>query len=159
MNLNRVHPLLLKWARRYIHLREVTTADVITATASCPGAGAGRPSPPCVHCSATPRRPAGFSRPDPRHPRRPAAAAPHPAAAARRDRPGHRRRCDAGRPPRGRPGDKKDVTERSKRHNKKYTINKKKKTNKKKKKKKKKRPIAAERSAEACGEIIHQING
>ena len=32
MNLNRVHPLLLKWAGHYIHLREVTTADVITAT-------------------------------------------------------------------------------------------------------------------------------
>ena len=32
MNLNRVHPLLLKWAGRYIHLREVTAADVITAT-------------------------------------------------------------------------------------------------------------------------------
>ena len=32
MNLNRVHPLLLKWAGHYIHLREVTAADVITAT-------------------------------------------------------------------------------------------------------------------------------
>jgi integrase len=32
MNLNRVHPLLLDWAGRYVHLREVTTADVITAT-------------------------------------------------------------------------------------------------------------------------------
>jgi len=32
MNLNRVHPLLLKWAGDYIHLREVTTADVIAAT-------------------------------------------------------------------------------------------------------------------------------
>jgi integrase len=32
MNFNRVHPLLLKWAGDYIHLREVTTADVIAAT-------------------------------------------------------------------------------------------------------------------------------
>ena len=32
MNLNRVHPLLLEWAGHYIHLREVTTADVIAAT-------------------------------------------------------------------------------------------------------------------------------
>jgi hypothetical protein len=32
MNLNRVHPLLLDWAGRYVHLREVTTADIITAT-------------------------------------------------------------------------------------------------------------------------------
>jgi hypothetical protein len=33
MNLNRVHPLLLTWAEHYVHLREVTAADVITATA------------------------------------------------------------------------------------------------------------------------------
>ncbi len=32
MNLNRVHPLLLEWARHYAHLREVTTVDIITAT-------------------------------------------------------------------------------------------------------------------------------
>ena len=32
MNLNRVHPLLLDWAGRYVHLREVTTSDVIIAT-------------------------------------------------------------------------------------------------------------------------------
>lgn len=32
MNLNRVHPLLLDWAGRYVHLREVTAGDVITAT-------------------------------------------------------------------------------------------------------------------------------
>jgi hypothetical protein len=37
MNLNRVHPLLLEWARRYVHLREVTTADVITATGPLSG--------------------------------------------------------------------------------------------------------------------------
>jgi integrase len=37
MNLNRVHPLLLKWAGDYIHLREVTTADVIAATEFLPG--------------------------------------------------------------------------------------------------------------------------
>ena len=61
MNLNRVHPLLLKWARHYIHLREVTTADIITATGLLTGAGAVRPSPPCAHCSATARRPAGSS--------------------------------------------------------------------------------------------------
>jgi hypothetical protein len=34
MNLNRVHPLLLEWAGHYSHLREVTTADIITATDS-----------------------------------------------------------------------------------------------------------------------------
>ncbi len=32
MNLNRVHPLLLEWAGSYAHLREVTAADIITAT-------------------------------------------------------------------------------------------------------------------------------
>ena len=37
MNLNRVHPLLLEWAGHYSHLREVTTADVITATEPLPG--------------------------------------------------------------------------------------------------------------------------
>jgi hypothetical protein len=36
MNLNRVHPLLLDWAGRYSHLREVTAADIITATAALP---------------------------------------------------------------------------------------------------------------------------
>jgi hypothetical protein len=37
MNLNRVHPLLLDWARQdYLHLREVTAADVIAATVSLP---------------------------------------------------------------------------------------------------------------------------
>jgi hypothetical protein len=30
-NLNRVHPLLLEWARHYTHLREVTAADVTAA--------------------------------------------------------------------------------------------------------------------------------
>lgn len=32
MNLNRVHPLLRRWAERYGHLREVTTADITAAT-------------------------------------------------------------------------------------------------------------------------------
>jgi hypothetical protein len=36
MNLNRVHPLLLNWADHYVHLREVTAADVIAATGSLP---------------------------------------------------------------------------------------------------------------------------
>ena len=36
MNLNRVHPLLLARASHYIHLREVTTADVIAATRLLP---------------------------------------------------------------------------------------------------------------------------
>ena len=36
MNLNRVHPLLLAWAGHYVHLREVTTADVIAATGLLP---------------------------------------------------------------------------------------------------------------------------
>jgi site-specific recombinase XerD len=36
MNFNRVHPLLLAWAGHYIHLREVTTADVIAATGLLP---------------------------------------------------------------------------------------------------------------------------
>ena len=37
MNLNRVHPLLLDWAGHYAHLREVTAADVITATGPLTG--------------------------------------------------------------------------------------------------------------------------
>ena len=37
MNLNRVHPLLLDWAGNYTHLREVTTADIITATGPLTG--------------------------------------------------------------------------------------------------------------------------
>lgn len=32
MNLNRVHPLLLSWADHYVHLREVTAADIVAAT-------------------------------------------------------------------------------------------------------------------------------
>jgi len=36
-NLNRVHPLLLAWARRYVHLREVTAADVTAATETLSG--------------------------------------------------------------------------------------------------------------------------
>ncbi|MGB6456772.1 MAG: hypothetical protein WBH47_20080 [Streptosporangiaceae bacterium] len=36
-NLNRVHPLLLEWAGRYGHLREVTAADIIAATAPLRG--------------------------------------------------------------------------------------------------------------------------
>ena len=36
MNLNRVHPLLLAWAGHYIHLREVTAADVTAATGLLP---------------------------------------------------------------------------------------------------------------------------
>ena len=35
--LNRVHPLLLDWSSRYVHLREVTASDVITATEPLPG--------------------------------------------------------------------------------------------------------------------------
>ncbi len=61
MNLNRVHPLLLDWARHYSHLREVTTADVIAATGPLPASRAGRPSPPCARCSATPGKPARSS--------------------------------------------------------------------------------------------------
>ena len=37
MNLNRVQPLLLEWAEHYSHLREVTTADIITATGPLTG--------------------------------------------------------------------------------------------------------------------------
>jgi integrase len=37
MNLNRVHPLLMAWAEHYVHLREVTAADVATATMSLTG--------------------------------------------------------------------------------------------------------------------------
>lgn len=36
MNLNRVHPLLLEWAERYVHLREVTATDVTAATQPLP---------------------------------------------------------------------------------------------------------------------------
>jgi hypothetical protein len=38
MNLNRVHPLLLDWARHYVHLREVTAADITAATEPLPPA-------------------------------------------------------------------------------------------------------------------------
>ncbi|MGH3305775.1 MAG: hypothetical protein ACRDOK_29760 [Streptosporangiaceae bacterium] len=37
MNLNRVHPLLLQWAGTYVHLREVTPADVTAATGPLSG--------------------------------------------------------------------------------------------------------------------------
>ena len=37
MNLNRVHPLLLNWAEHYLHLREVTATDIVTATELLPG--------------------------------------------------------------------------------------------------------------------------
>jgi hypothetical protein len=37
MNLNRVHPLLLEWARHHSHLREITAADVIAATTPLSG--------------------------------------------------------------------------------------------------------------------------
>jgi hypothetical protein len=36
MNLNRVHPLLLAWTGHYVHLREVTAADVTAATEPLP---------------------------------------------------------------------------------------------------------------------------
>ena len=36
MNLNRVYPLLLAWAGHYVHLREVTAADVTAATEALP---------------------------------------------------------------------------------------------------------------------------
>jgi hypothetical protein len=36
MNLNRARPMLLAWAGRYSHLREVTAADIITATQALP---------------------------------------------------------------------------------------------------------------------------
>ena len=36
MNFNRVHPLLLEWARHYTHLREITAADIIAATRPLP---------------------------------------------------------------------------------------------------------------------------
>ena len=37
MNLNRVYPLLLDWAGRYGHLREVTATDILTATSPLTG--------------------------------------------------------------------------------------------------------------------------
>ena len=37
MNLNRVHPLLLIWAQRYVHLREVTAVDISAATEALTG--------------------------------------------------------------------------------------------------------------------------
>ena len=105
MNLNRVHPLLLAWAGHYTHLREVTTADVIAATGPLPR----QPAPADPHRLALAVRPLqenrqDLPRPHPRRPRRPAAPDPHPAAAARRDPPGHLRRHHPCRPPRGRPG-------------------------------------------------------
>jgi hypothetical protein len=36
VNFNRVHPLLLEWAWHYVHLREVTAADVTAATGLLP---------------------------------------------------------------------------------------------------------------------------
>ena len=105
MNFNRVHPLLLAWAGHYTHLREVTAADVIAAT------GPLHPSRRRQtltalrslfgHCQEDRH---DLPRPHPRRPRRPASPDPHPAAAARRDRPGHLRRRHTCRPPRGRTG-------------------------------------------------------
>ena len=105
MNLNRVHPLLLAWAGHYVHLREVTAADVTAATEALPRS----PAPADPHRPALAVRPRqqdrhDLPRPHPRRPRRPASPDPHPAAAARRDRPGHLRRRHACRPPRGRAG-------------------------------------------------------
>jgi len=37
MNLRRVHPLLLQWARHHDHLREITAADIIAATTPLTG--------------------------------------------------------------------------------------------------------------------------
>jgi hypothetical protein len=37
MKLNRVYPLLLEWARRYDHLRDVTAADVTAAAGPLSG--------------------------------------------------------------------------------------------------------------------------
>ena len=105
MNLNRVHPLLLAWAGHYTHLREVTAADIITATGLLP-ASLRRQTLTALrslfgHCQQDRH---DLPRPHPRRPRRPAAPDPHPAAAARPDRPGHLRRRHTRRPPRGRPG-------------------------------------------------------
>ena len=105
MNLNRVHPLLLDWAGHYIHLREVTAADVIAATGPCPEACAGRPSPPCARCSATAKKTGTIFR-DPtrgvRDGQRPLILI-QPLQPAEIDQATVRRRHPC-RPPRGRPG-------------------------------------------------------
>ena len=43
MNLNRVLPLLLEWARNYIHLRESPPPTSSPPPGSCPEPGAARP--------------------------------------------------------------------------------------------------------------------
>ena len=81
MNLNRVHPLLLEWAGHYIHLREVTTADVIAATELLPGSRRRQTLTALRslfgHCKKTGTI---FRRSCPRRPRRPASPDPPPAA-------------------------------------------------------------------------------
>ncbi len=61
MNLNRVHPLLLAWARHYSHLREVTTADIIAATGLLPPSRRRQTLTALRSLSATARRPAPSS--------------------------------------------------------------------------------------------------
>jgi hypothetical protein len=105
MNLNRVHPLLLDWAQNYTHLREVTTADIITATQPLTGSRR-RQTLTALRSLFRHAKTAGtiFRDPRPRHPRRPAAPDPPPATPARGHQPGHRRRRHTSRPPHACPG-------------------------------------------------------
>ncbi|MDQ2877396.1 MAG: hypothetical protein M3Y33_22345 [Actinomycetota bacterium] len=105
MNLNRVHPILLEWAGHYVHLREVTAVGIIAATGPLTGSLRRQ----TLTALRSPVRPLQENRHDlprahPRHPRRPAAPDPLPAAPARRHQPGHGRCHHPGRPPCARPG-------------------------------------------------------
>ena len=105
MNFTRVHPLLLEWARHYIHLREVTTADVIAAIGPLPPSRRRQTLTALRslfgHCKK-----AGSIFRDPtrgvRDGQRPLILIQ--PLQPRRDPPGHRRRRHTRRPPRGRPG-------------------------------------------------------
>ena len=72
MNLNRVHPLLLECAEHYSHLREITTADVIAATASCHRAVPADPYHAALAVRPRQEERHDLRRPHPRHPLQPA---------------------------------------------------------------------------------------
>ena len=61
MNFNRVHPLLLAWAGHTSTCARSPPPTSSPPPGRCTAACAGRPSPPCARCSATPRRPARSS--------------------------------------------------------------------------------------------------
>jgi hypothetical protein len=83
MNLNRVQPLLLAWAERYAHLREVTAADITAATTPLRGS-LRRQTFTALRSLFGPLQEDrhDLRRSHPRHRHRPAATEPHPAAPA-----------------------------------------------------------------------------